>query len=109
MNGKDLYAAPDEDHQVHFKHMQPWLETELSAWRIAGSERTLRLVEEKLKQNQPKEAGAIIHSTAEALRLLSETLADNDPFFAFQNKRRKALREKYPKEIQAIETIKARL
>ncbi|MBI4026556.1 MAG: hypothetical protein HY360_16335 [Verrucomicrobia bacterium] len=106
---KDLYAVPDEDHQVHFKHMQPWLETELSAWRIAVSERTLRVVEEKLKQNQPREAGAILHSTKEAVRFLSATLDGNDPFFAFQNKRRKELREKYQKEIQAIETIRLRL
>ena len=83
INNKDLYAVPDEDHQVHFRHMQPWLETELSAWRI---------------MNANGKAGtdeATLNSIRKSYGLLSETLQGDDAFLQYQNKRRKDFSTKF--------------
>ncbi len=81
INNKDLYAVPDEDHQVHFRHMQPWLETELSAWRIINMSSKRGRGEDEAALNYLKKS----------YDLLSETLQGDDAFLQYQNKRRKEL------------------
>lgn len=86
----DLFAVPKEQHEIHFRHMRWWLETELSALRLERADATLRLAGER-----KADATAILRSTKESASRLSTAIPDDDDFLRYQNDRRKELREKW--------------
>lgn len=93
VNNKDLYAVPDEEHQAHIRDTRPWLETELSAWRLEKAGFVIT-------GGPNASSEAAIRSHKESLRLLSETLQGDDAFLQFQNKRRKDLKLKLETQLK---------
>jgi len=87
----DLFAVPGAGHQVHLAQMRAWLETELSAWRLARVPAALRAA-----GDHPVQRASVERTTATATRLLNTTLPEPDDFFRYQNHRRAELRPRFP-------------
>jgi hypothetical protein len=80
----DLFAVPKEQHEVHFRHMRVWLETELSAVRIERSDSSAK------------------PDLNRAINLLLTPVPDTDAFFKYQQTRRAELRTKCQSKIDAL-------
>jgi len=105
----DMFAVPGEAHEVHFKDMRWWVETELSALRLAASGPQVALAEKDLAAGKPAEAKARMQVYADAARVLAASVVEGDAFTKYQNVRRRELLNQCRKAIGAVEQMQRRI
>jgi hypothetical protein len=106
---KDMFAIPGSRHGAHFKHLRAWLETEVSALRLAEAAKTVRLAEEKIAKGEADTASGILKSTMAAVDLLGQPMGGADALFQYEAKRRQELLQRNGATLKLLEDVKVKL
>ncbi|MEO6845659.1 MAG: alpha/beta hydrolase fold domain-containing protein [Chthoniobacterales bacterium] len=106
---KDMFAVPNGEHEVHTKYMQVWLDSELAIWRLEQAQQTMDKAEEKLRKNDPTQALAILKSTLDSAKTMSEPVDGTDAFFQYETKHRQEIATRFAPVIKKLLALDAKI